>query len=329
MSDISNLNIQIKIRSQLLSRGVDYGVHLVFKFCTTDARKSIAKQQMMYVNLTYEMDGQTLHSYFATWSNDDWMTIELHRFFNYTESDTSDFEFLIKSFSRCYCGNLTIYIEGLEFRPIENASFKRTEENSCLTDVQHAINIDPIQQLQTNDIRTIKTLKKLFTRGDHRLSANATLCNAFNIAKLYYMKPSSESRFQNVAELLSTQQFRIKFKIESKMLSENTEYGCYLVFKLSKNECGLHCPVMVQDQNQRKNKQTEVVYLRSPSPCNINDFSRLPRERKDGWMEVCVWKFKPDHDKLRNSCVSMNLKFASYEGTMSGLIICDVELHHT
>ncbi|KAL8193831.1 hypothetical protein R6Q57_026073 [Mikania cordata] len=203
----------------------------------------------------------------------------------------------------------------------------RPEENSCLTDVQQAVKIDLIKQLQTNDNRIIKTLKKLFTRGDHKFSANATLY-ASNIAKLYYMKPSFEFSYQKVAEILSTQQFCIKFKIKSNMLSENTEYGCYIVFKLSKNERGLHSPVMVQDQNQRKNKHTEVVYFRSPSPRNINDFSRFPQERIDGWMEVCVWKFKSDHDKLRNSFISMNLKFASYEGTMSGLIICSVELHH-
>ncbi|KAI3798421.1 hypothetical protein L1987_33696 [Smallanthus sonchifolius] len=137
MLDISNLNIQIRIRSQFLSSGVNYGVHLVFKFC--GARRSVAKQ--MYVNLIYEMGDETLHAYFATWREDEWMTIELYRFLNHKESDTTDFEFLIKSFSRCYCGNHAIYVEGIEFRAIDNV---RPEENNNLMEV--------LPQLETSNI---------------------------------------------------------------------------------------------------------------------------------------------------------------------------------
>ncbi|KAJ0703195.1 putative protein kinase RLK-Pelle-CrRLK1L-1 family [Helianthus annuus] len=322
--NISNLNMQIQISSRSLSLGIKYGVHLVFKF--HGARKNVANR--MYVNLTYKMGNETLHAYFATWREDEWMTIELYRFLNHKESDTTDFEFLIKSFSRCYCGNRAIYVEGIELRAIDN------EENT-LTEVQQVpqstLHMNPMQQLPINDfpldicsIFTQTLLKLFWWRNEgkqyYMLSANEAFCDSFN-AKRFDWKPTTKSRFQKVAELLSTQVFRIKCKIESRMLLQDTEYSCYLVFKLSEKCSGLHCPVIVRDLHQQKNKQSEVVYFRSPKPWNIG---RVPQEREDGWMEVCVWKFKSNNE-LQNDCNSINLKFVNYEGMMSGLIVCGLE----
>ncbi|KAF5768581.1 putative phloem protein [Helianthus annuus] len=287
------------------SYGINYGVHLVFKF--HGARKNVAKR--MYVNLTYKMGNETLHAYFATWREDEWMTIELYRFLNHKESDTTDFEFLIKSFSRCYCGNRAIYV--------------KPEENTLMEVPQ-----------PTNDIPFDKcciftqSLLKLFKRRNkgkqyYMLSANEAFCDSFN-EKLFDWKPTTKSRSQKVGELLSTQVFRIKCKIDSKMLLQDTEHSCYLVFKLSEKCSGLHCPVIVRDLRQQKNKQIEVVYFRSPKPWNVDDVNRIPQEREDGWMEVCVWKFKSNNE-LQNDCISINLKFVNYEGMMSGLIVCGLE----
>ncbi|KAJ0853206.1 putative protein kinase RLK-Pelle-L-LEC family [Helianthus annuus] len=333
--NISNLNMQIQISSRSLSLGIKYGVHLVFKF--HGARKNVANR--MYVNLTYKMGNETLHAYFATWREDEWMSIELYRFLNHKESDT-DFEFLIKSFSRCYCGNRAIYVEGIELRAIDN-------EENILTEVpqvpQSTLHMNQMQQLPINDypldICSIftQTLLKLFRwrnegKQYYMLSANEAFCHSFN-AKRFHWKSTTKSRFQKVAELLSTQEFLIKCKIESRMLLQDTEYSCYLVFKLSEKCSGLHCPVMVRDLHQQKNKQmvrdlhqqknkqSEVVYFRSPKPWNIG---RVPQEREDGWMEVCVWKFKSNNE-LQNDRNSINLEFENYEGMMSGLIVCGLE----
>ncbi|KAJ0503367.1 putative protein kinase RLK-Pelle-CrRLK1L-1 family [Helianthus annuus] len=115
---VSNLNIQIKIRTQFLSPSVNYKVHLIFRFRGT--RKSQAKR--MYVNLKYKMGNESLNAYFATWREDGWMMIELFQFLNH-KKDT-DFEVLLESFSRCYCGSDSIYIEGIQFQAMDNASFK-------------------------------------------------------------------------------------------------------------------------------------------------------------------------------------------------------------
>ncbi|KAM0038585.1 putative protein kinase RLK-Pelle-CR4L family [Helianthus debilis subsp. tardiflorus] len=298
--DNSNLNIQIGISSLSLSFGINYGVHLVFKF--HGARKNVAKR--MYVNLTYKMGNETLHAYFATWREDEWMSIELYRFLNHKESDTTDFEFLIKSFSRCYCGNRAIYVEGIELRAIDNV---KPEENTLMEVPQ-----------ETNDIPFDKcciftqSLLKLFKRRNkgeqyYMLSANEAFCDSFN-EKLFDWKPTTKSRSEKVGELLSTQVFRIKCKIDSKKLLQDTEYSCHLVFKLSEKCSGFHCPVIVRDLRQQKNKQIEVLYFKSPKPWNIDDVNRIPQEREDGWMEVCVWKFKSNNE-LQNDCISINLKF--------------------
>ncbi|KAI3664828.1 hypothetical protein L6452_43437 [Arctium lappa] len=81
------------------------------------------------------------------------------------------------------------------------------------------------------------------------------------------------------------------------MLSPSTNYVCYLVFKLSENCRGLHCPVKVRDLQQRKSKEAKILYFRSPTPLNQHDDDCVPEEREDGLMEVNVWKFNSMHRK--------------------------------
>ncbi|KAJ0511659.1 putative protein kinase RLK-Pelle-CrRLK1L-1 family [Helianthus annuus] len=118
MFDVSNLNIQIKIRTQFLSPSVNYKVHLIFRF--RGPRKSQLKR--MYVNLKYKLGNESLHAHFATCREDGWMMIELFQFLNHKKD--IDFEVLLESFSRCYCGSDSIYIEGIQFQAINNASLK-------------------------------------------------------------------------------------------------------------------------------------------------------------------------------------------------------------
>ncbi|KAI7755607.1 hypothetical protein M8C21_016680 [Ambrosia artemisiifolia] len=107
MHDSSNLKIQIKIRTQFLPPSANYKVFIIFRFCTPI--KSRAKR--IYVNLKYKMGNETMHSYFATWREDGWMTIELFRFLNH-KKDT-DFEVLLESFSRCYSGRHSVKHGGI------------------------------------------------------------------------------------------------------------------------------------------------------------------------------------------------------------------------
>lgn len=333
MLDFSNLKIKMKIKTQLLSSGVNYGIHLIFRIC--GPRKSLAKQ--MYVNLKYKKGrgSETLHAYFATWREDDWMMIELCRFSN--DKENIDLEFLLESLSRYYCGSHGIYVEGIEFRAIDNVKHEETDE---IQEVQQVLksdsNMNLMQQLPTN-------LEEIFKRsenedGDEKLfllnevngkkylmlSAKAAVYN-YSDVKLFKTKPSIQSRFLEVIELLPQQVLRINCKIKSQMLSQDTDYACYLVFKLSEKCRGLHCPVKVRNLLHRNKKEVEIIYFRSPKPWNLHDTNQAPQQRPDGWMEVKVWKFNLNHELIKNDSFRVNLKLISYEGTLSGLILCGLE----
>nr|GFA08882.1 protein kinase-like domain, phloem protein 2-like protein [Tanacetum cinerariifolium] len=117
MLDISNLNIQILIKTRFLSPDVTYGVYIVFKFSDLN---TISISKLLYVNLRYKMESENLQAYFATSRDDRWMKIELCRFLNHKENN--DFSFLLESLSRYHCRSDAIYVEGIEFRAIDKAS---------------------------------------------------------------------------------------------------------------------------------------------------------------------------------------------------------------
>ena len=127
-----------------------------------------------------------------------------------------------------------------------------------------------------------------------------------------------------MCELLPQQVFHIKCTIESQMLSPDTEYMCYFVFKISKNCQGLHSPVKVRDLIHQENNKTEFFYFITPTPLNINDFTRVPKQREDGWMEIQLLKFNSTRD-LENDSFPINMRFTSLEGPLSGLIVCGLE----
>ncbi|GJR40075.1 kinase-like domain, phloem protein 2-like protein, partial [Tanacetum coccineum] len=320
MSDISSLNIKIKTDTQLLSPNTVYGIYLVFKLC--ESRKFSAKP--MYVNLKYRKGSETLQAYFATQRDENWMMIELCRFLNQNQDVV--FKFLLESFSSYDCGYGAVYVEGIEFRAID----KVKHDIGYLKEVQQVLksnfNVDQVQQLQTEEILEIhNNYDELFWLGEVDgkkllvLSAKAAL-HKFTNVDLFTSKPSTESRFQEVIELLPQQIFYINCTFRSEMLSLDTQYVCYLVFKISEQYQGLHNPVRVRDLLCEKNEEAEFfIYLITPSQSNIHDFTRVPKQREDGWMEIQLWKFNSTHE-IKDDSLSINMKFISHEGPMSGVI---------
>ncbi|KAD3337399.1 hypothetical protein E3N88_32919 [Mikania micrantha] len=185
--DISNLNIQIKINTQFLSPNVIYGAHLVFKFC--EPRK-IFSSKPMYVNLKYQMGSETLHAYFATCEDDDWMMVELCRFIPHKKD--VEFKVLLQSMSRYYCGNGAIYVEGIYFRAINDATFTvRPKVDDKLKGAQRLLesNSDSMQQtsLDYDEITQLEDDEKLFSLGKakskkcHMLPARMFLYDSSNV----------------------------------------------------------------------------------------------------------------------------------------------------
>ncbi|GKD81486.1 kinase-like domain, phloem protein 2-like protein, partial [Tanacetum coccineum] len=317
--DISNLFIRIKTRAQFLSPNVVYGVYLVFKFCDSNF-----SSKPMYVDLNYTKGHESLNAYFATWRDNDWMMIELYRFLNKNEDVV--FEFLLECFSSFHCGDGAIYVEGIEFRAIEKVKHEigNLEEGNQVLKTNFA---DQVLQLPTNFEEIFKisgNYDELFWLGEVNgkkllmVSAMAALYKFSNV-NLFTSTPSAQSRFQEVIELLPQRVFHINCTIKSQMLSPDTEYVCYLLFKLSANCQGMHCPVKGRDVLHQENNEAEFFYFSTPSPVNIHDITRVPKQREDGWMEIQVWKFNSACE-FKDDTLSMNMKFASLEGTMFGLI---------
>ena len=101
-----------------------YGAYLVFKFCN---RRKISNLPL-YVNLRYKKDGETLNAYFAEWrAGSEWLMVELFRFRNSEES--TDSNLLLENFSRYHCGNLGVFVEGIEFIAIRSVS--KRMRNHC------------------------------------------------------------------------------------------------------------------------------------------------------------------------------------------------------
>ncbi|XP_035836234.1 uncharacterized protein LOC110942590 isoform X1 [Helianthus annuus] len=303
---VSNLNIQIKIRTQFLSPSVNYRVHLIFRF--RGPRKSQAKR--MYVNLKYQMGNESLNAYFATWREDGWMMIELFQFLNY-KKDTA-FEVLLESFSRCYCGCDSIYIEGIQFQAYSETPKKLKEVQYVVKSTSKTYKFSPSKMKVKKDHMTWFALSEIKRKKDELLSAKKVVYNSSNVA--------IQSRFSGAIECLRRPVLHIKCKIESQMLSANSQNACYLVFKLSEKCCGLHGPVIVRDLFNWGSKEKGILYFRHTNPWNVLDTDWVPRQRKDGWMEVIVWKFNSNYE-LKNDHLFVNLKLITYEGTMSGLIV--------
>ncbi|GKB01511.1 serine/threonine-protein kinase, active site protein [Tanacetum coccineum] len=281
------------------------------------------------------MGKETLHAYFATWRDEDWMMVELCRFRN--QKKDTNFEALLESFSRYFCKRNGIYIEGIEFRAIHDVN---NEDSVKIEEVQQILesNTDMVQvQQRSTHSEEICNRPVNYDEGEKVLSLNEQngkkhlmlsakdFLHDTSDVKHFLLKPSEEPRFQEVIELLPRQVFSIKCKIQSQMLLPDTNYTCYLVFKLSEKCHGLHCPVKVKDVLHWKNKDIGILYFRTPSPWNIHDNNRVPKKREDGWMEVTVWKFNSTSE-LRNDYIPMHLKLIAYEGTMSGLIVGGLEI---
>lgn len=122
-----------------------------------------------------------------------------------------------------------------------------------------------------------------------------------------------ESRFPEVAELVTVCWLEIKGKMKTSLLSPNTEYAAYLVFTMSREAYGFFAPAEVIVKTAGGKAETGNVYLddrdryqivprrigifnqfrapsRMPSTKGEND-AKLPKSRKDGWLEIKIGDF--------------------------------------
>ncbi|KAL4583915.1 hypothetical protein LXL04_008501 [Taraxacum kok-saghyz] len=353
ISDISNLNIQINIKTQLLTPEIMYGAYLVFKYC--DRRK--VSNRPLYVNLKYKKLGETLNAYFAEWrAESNWLTVELFRFWN--DKENIEFDVLLESFSRYYCGSAGIFIEGLMFQDIHCVNHNENEKHNdgrntsplkivSEIDLAEEMAVDCREIINRSEKYNESTFKRelyflllegiLIDKGQkifslckrnmkkcHMLPAKAVIYD-HSYVKSYVKNPESQlrCRFSEFVEILSRHEIRIKCDIETKLLSSNTLYACFLVFMLSESCHGLKSPVKARDLLPYRKERTKIISFTSPSEVNLDKIKWIPKQRKDGWMEVRVWE--TNCDTHNDDFIPMDLKLISFEGTLSGLLVCGIE----
>ncbi|GJW84783.1 reverse transcriptase domain-containing protein, partial [Tanacetum coccineum] len=114
IADSSMMYLQFKIKAHLLSPGVNYGVNLLFKF--SDPRK----KSITSMDLEYHIGNKFLRSHCTTKRDDGWLMKELFQFSSLAEE--ADIDVFLLGLSGSHYVNQVVYIEGIEFRAINNAS---------------------------------------------------------------------------------------------------------------------------------------------------------------------------------------------------------------
>lgn len=163
----------------------------------------------------------------------------------------------------------------------------------------------------------------------------------------------SESRFSEVAELISVCWLEIHGKIKTSMLSPNTTYAAYLVFKSTEEAYGFeYQPAEVTVGITGGESETRTVYL-DPDTGHRQQFqiiprpggmfnrirtrmlrpfasisrqsdSRYPKARGDGWMEIQLGEyFNKDGE---DGELEMSLREVRGGNWKSGLIVHGIDI---
>nr|GEU68867.1 hypothetical protein [Tanacetum cinerariifolium] len=160
-----------------------------------------------------------------------------------------------------------------------------------------------------------------------------------------------ESRFAEVAELMSVCWLEVHGKIDTSLLSKDTHYVAYLVYKSSPDVYGFeHQPAEVSIGVDGVQTQTMTVYL-DPEAWQkqrhghglagrrlgiINRIRRLgshsndgpplngPKQRPDGWLEIELGKFY--NEKGRDGELEMRVMEVEGGNWKGGLIVQGIEI---
>ncbi|KAL2469127.1 F-box protein PP2-B15 [Forsythia ovata] len=155
-------------------------------------------------------------------------------------------------------------------------------------------------------------------------------------------KPLLQSRFSEGVELVMVSWLEIDCEINTRMLSKNTVYGAYLVFKLADRAFGLDFLPLEVSIEVGDYKSTKITYLRGneskkqemerdfmqhkidgsrSSVCEDEEY--VLHTRDDGWLEVEFGEFYCDG---KDRGVKMSFKEDQGEHLKGGLLVEGIEI---
>ncbi|MFS7923075.1 putative protein kinase RLK-Pelle-LRR-I-1 family [Helianthus anomalus] len=329
----SGAKFKTHVRTQFLSPQITYTVNLVFK---------IKKNKKQGIVIEHKLEGEkaTSYSFLSGEREDGWLTAELYRFTS--EQRTVDLEIM---FYTKYCPNLLV--EGIEFLPEKNLHMQPISNKEIYWKQKLPKDYEDIMKWSKDSVRweNTKDLYYIFCRGflinygeewfsldkDGKKCLMLSARAALQEDKWNWMS-LAETRFEEVADYCNLRNFGIFCKFRSKLLSPQTTYGTYLVYKLPEGyKNAKPPPVQVVDKDSHS-KEVHNIFLRTPqspfiscnvknkafSPSNIPQMKGLPKQRSDGWMEVQVHEFQT-RDTIK--MISTRLKFSSYDMGLKGITV--------
>ncbi|KAL4580552.1 hypothetical protein LXL04_016750 [Taraxacum kok-saghyz] len=132
-------------------------------------------------------------------------------------------------------------------------------------------------------------------------------------------KPIPKSRFAEAVELRMTNWLEIEGKINTKILSQNTQYGAYVIIKLAHHRAyGLDVlPSKVSIEVGQFHSQRTINLSCKPN-------SKVFHERRDGWLEIELGQFYNDGICEKN--VIMRLREVDGVHLKGGLLVEGIEI---
>lgn len=164
-------------------------------------------------------------------------------------------------------------------------------------------------------------------------------------------RSAPESRFPELAELVTVCWLEIVGKMNTNSLSPDTNYAAYLVFKMSEEAYGFYSPAEVSVKTAGGKSETRTVYLDRQEgqnqrnqiiPRRIGVFNRVrhmtgiqpamqregdlnvPKQRADGWLEVEIGEFWTQRDEDEE--VEMSVKEVKAGNWKGGVIVEGIEV---
>ncbi|KAK9067834.1 hypothetical protein SSX86_011945 [Deinandra increscens subsp. villosa] len=338
--------VKTRVKTQFLSPGITYKVNFVFNFI---GRRDTQKCHD-FISLKYKLQGETKTSisYLAVERQDGWYMAELYQFTS--DQRIFDLEILFEGFYDIY-RNITV--EGIEFWPLEKVEHRDEKhplsdsdvnwEKKLPTDYEDIIKWSTSSVHWTTKKEAYSVICKGFLINDGEkwfsLDKNGKKCHmtsarvAGKFGKDGYLLSLPESRFGEAIEL-GDWNFEINYEIMSQLVSSDTTYASYLVYKLPKDQSGYEAPLHVMDGPN----DGWYIYLTSPrtpvirpkadqdthNPLNCPRLKGFAQQRNDGWMEVQIWEFRTTTTShaIRHH---LFLSSANFKMLLSGLIIEGIE----
>ncbi|EEF49920.1 F-box protein PP2-B15 [Ricinus communis] len=187
-------------------------------------------------------------------------------------------------------------------------------------------------------------LEKSTGRKSYILSARDLSITWSNQAMYWNWVSLPESSFFEVAILRTVCWLEIQGKIKTQMLSPNTQYGAYLILKISDRAYGLDlipCEVSIEVDNllssstaylrhgqYSKKQQMEHLFFANRTHMLksrvVEGDARVPSGREDGWLEIELGEFFVNGESDEE--VKMSLKEVKGQHLKGGLIIEGIEV---